>query len=154
MTETDECFKKGQLKKSFPEPEKARASLKLAKSNLDDARSQYENKLYNWALIASYASMFHSARALLFRDGVKERSHFCLCAYVREKYHGIIELKYLNELNILREQRHRIFYGDEDVVVKGVHETEADSAIKIAEGFLQAVEKLVGSGNGGEKAKH
>jgi len=146
MTELDDCFGKGQLRKSIPEPEKAGASLKIAKSNLEDAKTHFGNKLYNWALIASYASMFHSSRALLFKDGVKERSHFCLCVYVRERYRGILEMKYLNELDVLRQQRHRIFYGDEDIVVKQVQETEADSSIKLAEGFLKAVGKLIEAG--------
>jgi uncharacterized protein (UPF0332 family) len=143
MTTVDDCFEKGQLKKASPDIAKARASLKIAKSNIDDAKVHLETKLYNWALVASYASMFHSARALLFKDGLKERSHFCLCLYVREKYKGVIEGKYLNELNVLREQRHGILYGDENIKLKEVHEEEADSAVKIASGFLQIVEKII-----------
>jgi len=143
MTHLDDCFGKGLLRKTVPDLDKAEASLKIAKTNLADAKNQFAGRLYNWAFIASYTSMFHSARALLFKDGVKERSHFCLCFYVREKYQRVIEMKYLNELDILREQRHRIFYGDEDVVIKQVQETEADSAVKLAEGFLQAVKRIV-----------
>jgi len=32
--------------------------------------------------------MLHSPRALLFRDGVKERGHLCVVVYLKEKYGG------------------------------------------------------------------
>jgi uncharacterized protein (UPF0332 family) len=143
MTSLDDCFRDGLLRKTSPDMNKARASLKLADSNAEDSKIHLGNRLYKWALIAAYASMFHSARALLFKDGIKERSHFCLCAYVSETYRGRIEAKYLNELNILREQRHRIFYGDEEVAEKSVEEAEAESAVSIARGFLGEVKKIV-----------
>lgn len=147
MTELDDCFDKGLLKMSLPDIAKARASLKIAKANLQDGKTHLANKMYNWGFIASYTSMFHCARALLFKDGLKERSHYCLCSYVREKYLGIIEMKYLNELDILREQRHRIFYGDDEVVVKEVLESEADSAVKLSEGFMHSVIKIINAKN-------
>ena len=143
MTTLDDCFKKGLLRKTQPNIEKAKASLELAKENADDGKVHMSNDMHNWAMVAAYTSMFHSARALLFKDGVKERSHFCMALYVKEKYAGIIESKYLNELNVLREQRHMIFYGDEELNVTEAEETEADSAVKLAIGFLESVRKII-----------
>ncbi|MBI5227550.1 HEPN domain-containing protein [Candidatus Micrarchaeota archaeon] len=143
MSELDKCFRTGQLKKSVPDMEKAKASLISSEENQKDAQVQLDNKSYKWAFIAAYASMFHAARALLFKDGVKERSHFCLYLYVKEKYGGIIEEKYFSEINTLREGRHAILYGDEDIKIKEVDEVEADSAVKIAKGFLDSVKKLI-----------
>ena len=91
MSSLDECFERRNLKKANPSTAKAKASLAIAENNLRDARIHRDNSMYNWALIASYASMFHSGRALLFRDGIKEKSHFCLALYVKEKYKGTIE---------------------------------------------------------------
>ncbi|MBI5046457.1 HEPN domain-containing protein [Candidatus Micrarchaeota archaeon] len=138
-----DCFVKGQLKKSPSDIGKAKSSLKIAENKLNAASIQIENSLYDWAFIAAYTSMFHSARALLFKDGIKERSHFCLFLYVKETYRGKIEAKYLHELDILREQRHAIFYGDEDVHVKEVRKVEAESAVSTARGFLEVVKKLI-----------
>lgn len=146
MKELDDCLRKGHLAKTSANIEKAKASLRIAKENIVDARIHCENKLYNWAFIASYTAMFHASRGLLFKDGMKERSHFCLCVYVREKYRGRIEARYLNELDILREQRHAILYGDRDINTKEVQEAEADDAIKLAEGFLSAVEEIIEGG--------
>ena len=89
--------------------------------------------------------MFHSARALLFRDGFKERSHYCIYIYISEKYAGRIGMKYLNELNSMRMIRHKVMYGDEEEVrIREVEETEAESSIKIAKGFLAEIKKLLG----------
>jgi uncharacterized protein (UPF0332 family) len=144
MNEYEGCFAKGMLKKSRPDEGKAKSSLKLSKENLDDARTHLENRLHKWAFIAAYTSMFHAARALMYRDGVKERSHFCLCVYVKERYSGKIEARYINELNLLREQRHRILYGDEDIKSREVEESEAESALAMAKGFFLAVKGLIG----------
>ena len=143
MNEWDKCFAKDMLKKTKKDIKKAESSLKISKENLEDANSQLESRLFKWAFIAAYTSMFHAARALLYKDGIKERSHYCLCIYVKENYRGIIEAKYLNELNILREQRHRIMYGDENIRTKEVEEVEAESAVVMAEGFLKAVKNLI-----------
>ncbi len=138
----DECFRKGHLVKAEKSLQKAVSSIKIAKENINDAKVHLENKLFNWAFIAAYTAMFHASRALLFKDGIKERSHFCLCNYVKEKYRGKIEAKYINELDILREQRHNILYGDSNIRTKEVHEEEADTAIKLAEGYVKIVEKI------------
>ncbi len=143
MSGLDKCFEDGMLKKISPDRKKAVSSLELSKQNLEDAKTHLNNRLFDWALIAAYTSMFHASRALLYKDGVKERSHYCLCEYVKEKYRGIIETKYLVELNILRSQRHQVLYGDEDVVRKEVVEVEAESAISLAGGFLESVKKLL-----------
>ncbi len=85
--------------------------------------------------------MFHAARALLFKDGHKERSHYALCIYVKERYGTKIEMKYIHELNTLRMQRHDIMYGLEER--PEIMEIETESAISVATGFLGAVKKLL-----------
>jgi uncharacterized protein (UPF0332 family) len=57
--------------------------------------------------------MFHAARALLFRDGITERSHICIILYLQENYvkPGKLEQGFVNALNSLRIERHNEFYG-------------------------------------------
>lgn len=100
--------------------------------------------LFRWAFIAAYTSMFHAGRAILYRDGVKERSHYCIYVYLREKYSGKIEAKYFSELDLLREQRHRTMYGDNEVRLKDVEKEEAEDAVKTARGFLEIVGRELG----------
>ncbi|MFH1544904.1 MAG: HEPN domain-containing protein [archaeon] len=137
----EECIEQGLLVESKPDLEKAESSVEMAQHKLEIAETEFKYKLFESAIISAYASMFHSARALLFRDGFKERSHFAVYVYVSEKYSSKIERKYLSELNFLRLQRHELMYG------LGKHiklqKSEADTTIKIANGFLQAIKKIL-----------
>jgi len=138
---TEQCLEQGLLAKSKPDQEKAKSSIEMAQHKLELAEAEFGHKLFESATISAYASMFHSGRALLFRDGFKERSHFAVHVYISEKYGGKIERKYLNELNSLRLQRHGLMYGLE--MNNEVQESDADTTIKTAEGFLQAIRKIL-----------
>ncbi len=65
------------------------------------------------ATIALYNVFFHTARALLFRDGIKERSHFCIARYIEEKYmrKGLLKADFLGYLDALRDARHETQYS-------------------------------------------
>jgi uncharacterized protein (UPF0332 family) len=65
--------------------------LAAAKADLKDARESIELKKFKWATIQGYYSMFHSARALLFEKGFREKSHHALFVAIRELYAGKME---------------------------------------------------------------
>ena len=136
----DECFKKELLKKDTPSIEKARKSIESAKHKLSIAKQTFDVKIYEETIVNSYAAMFHAGRVLLFKDGVKEKSHYGLYIYIKEKYKDKLEPRFINELNALRLERHELLYGLEKVEIT---EVEAEDIIKIAEDFVKAVEKLV-----------
>lgn len=52
--------------------------LAVAKSDLTDAKAGYENGRYKWSTIQAYYAMFHAARALVYSQGYREKSHYCL----------------------------------------------------------------------------
>jgi uncharacterized protein (UPF0332 family) len=56
----------------------------VSKAKLEHAGKAYENGLYDASLVLAYTSMFHAACALLFRDGIVEKSHVCLIEYLRD----------------------------------------------------------------------
>ncbi len=136
-----ECLDQGLLVKTKPDNEKAFSSIEMAKHKRELAEKEFEHDLFESAIISAYASMFHAGRALLFKGGFKERSHFAVYVFVNEKYANKIERKYLSELNSLRLQRHELMYGLEKNIE--AQEEDADTAIKLANGFLQAVQKIV-----------
>lgn len=137
----EDCLNEGLLVKTKPDLEKAKASIDMAGHKLELAEKEFEYEIFENAVISAYASMFHAARALLFKDGYKERSHFAIYVFVSEKYSNRIERKYLNELNSLRLQRHELMYGLEKSAE--VQEVEAESAIQIARGFLETIRKII-----------
>ena len=55
--------------------------------------------------------MFHAGRALLFRDGIQEKSHYCLLVYLKEKYTGRISAGILSSMDAYREERHEVLYS-------------------------------------------
>lgn len=135
-----DCLRDGLLKKERPDPEKARRSLERAKDKLELAKRESGAGIFESAVITAYTSMFHSARSLLFRDGMVEKSHYAVFVYVKEKYGDRLEMRFINELNSLRLERHSLLYGlDEAVVTKD----EAEGIICVAADFLGAVAKIV-----------
>lgn len=133
----------GHIIQTLPDITKAENSLKLAESKIKHAKEEFDNRFYDDAFVSTYTAMFHCARALLFRDGFKERNHYALYEYLQTNYPHKIEKRYINDLNNFRSIRHKVIYGDENVNIREIQETEADSAIKIAKGFLEVVKKLI-----------
>ncbi|MFH1224313.1 MAG: HEPN domain-containing protein [Candidatus Diapherotrites archaeon] len=137
----EDCLREGLLVKQNPDGEKAELSVEMAEHKLGLAEQEFEHEIFENAIVTAYNAMFHAARALLFRDGFKERSHFAVYVFVNEKYGAKIEKKYLNELQSLRLYRHDLTYGLGKPAE--IQETEADSAIKVAKGFIAAVKKTL-----------
>ncbi|MFH1592856.1 MAG: HEPN domain-containing protein [Candidatus Woesearchaeota archaeon] len=135
-----ECIEGGLLKKDSPSLEKARKSIKISEIKLEKAKKLINLKVLDMASVNLYSSMFHSSRALLFRDGFKEKSHYALYVYIREKYSDKIEPKFLNELNMLRLERHEIFYGFEEVESD---EKDIQKLIVLIEEYIDVIRKLL-----------
>ena len=77
---------RGLLKRTAPDPENARRSLELSMSNIEDSSENLRIRRHRVVIVSSYMAMFHAARAILLRDGVKERSHECIPVYIKESY--------------------------------------------------------------------
>ena len=140
----EECFLKGLLLKTRPDQEKANKSMETAEHKLSLSKKEFNAEIYEGSIINSYASMFHSARAILFREGVKERSHYGIYIYLKEKHEEGLGNALLNEFSALRLQRHEVLYGfseDQESITKD----EAESVLSAAESFLEKA-KMIASG--------
>ena len=135
-----DCFEKGLLKKETADIEKSKKSINTAKYKLNLAKRLFELKIFEETITNSYSAMFHAARALLFMDGIKEKSHYALFLYIKEKYSDKLERRFINELNTLRLESHEINYGLEKSEIK---EDDAGDVTKIANDFISAVEKIM-----------
>ncbi len=132
-----ECFGKGLLKRMSPDMENARRSLQLSMSNIEDAAENLSIRRHRVVAISSYMAMFHAARAILFRDGVKERSHECIPVYLKEKYPDLETLA--NTLDAYRRFRHNAVYGLDFIM----NEDDAREALNSAKEFLERVRGIV-----------
>lgn len=141
LAEVERCFKEGLLQKRNPNNDLAKKSLKQARSFLSDAEKLIGLKMTRMAIIALYNAFFHIARALLFKDGIKEKSHYCVARYVESEYvlKDRLDKKFILVLDSLRDLRHTTQYSL-DII-----ETNEDmnEIYTISLKFISEVEKLV-----------
>ena len=135
----EDCFKERLLRKIKPDREKAKRSLEVAKGKLKMGKEALDKGLLDASLIYAYTSMFHSARALLYKDGIQEKSHVCIVLYLKEKYANSIPYYLIQSLDYFRKERHEALYGL-DFEIK---EKDVALALKDAEEFIEIVERLV-----------
>ncbi len=138
-----DCLAQRKLRRIRPDPLKARKSLEAASAKLKKAKELLADEHYDATLLYAYTSMFSSGRALLYKDGIQEKSHYCLARYLEERYVKREKLnpKIITFLDSFREERHAIMYGSEEVEIR---REEAEEAISVAEEFLGRAKELVG----------
>ena len=74
------CFRKRLLRRERPDVEKSRRSIEVAQAKLNAAEKAFSHGLLDATVVLAYTTMFHAARAILFKDGIIEKSHVCLIA--------------------------------------------------------------------------
>ena len=134
-------MERGLLRRVVPSREKGFLSIKRAEEWLHEAKKALEFGSYRSSLVASYMAMFHAARALLFREGWREKSHYCIARYLEEFYvkRGKLDGSWVEVLDRMRELRHEDQY---DIVYTPEAE-EADEGLKIAGEFINIIKKLL-----------
>jgi len=135
-----ECLEKSLLKESVKDINKALRSIEISKNKLDRAIRLKDKGFLEDAIVNIYSTMFHAGRALLFKDGFKEKSHYGLYVYIKEKYKDKLEIRFLNELDALRIGRHEILYSLESAKI---NKEDVEDIISVAKDFISAVEKLM-----------
>ncbi|MBI5061833.1 MAG: HEPN domain-containing protein [Candidatus Aenigmarchaeota archaeon] len=137
----EDCIREGLLGRVPPSNERADASIKTAKKWLSEAEKGIGSGTFNSSVISSYLSMFHSSRAILFLDGFREKSHFCIARYLEEKYvkKSLLESKWIKLLDYYREMRHNNQYNTEFFSSK----EDAENIFKNAKEFVNRMEALL-----------
>lgn len=140
LSNIDNCFKEGLLRRVEPSAIKSNESIMQAKEWLSEAEKNINIEAYRSALASIYLVFFHAARSVLFRDGVREKSHYCIGVYL-EKYvqKDILEEEWALIFDRIRSARHTNQYSFH------VHPTieEVESAIKASEKFIGRMERLI-----------
>lgn len=138
----EDCLEKGLLRKIPPSKDKALRSIEKAKKWLEEARNTIESKALNSSISASYLTMFHAARSILFLDGLREKSHACVARYL-EQYvkRGRLEQNWVDLLDHNREIRHDDQYNLSFFATK----EDAERALRSAVDFLSRMKQLLQS---------
>ena len=148
MNKIEDCFRKGLLRRVEPSLNKSKESIKEAREWLSEARKNLAAEAFKSAISSLYLAIFHSARAVLFRDGVREKSHYCVGVYL-EKYveQGVLEEDWVLIFDRIRSVRHTDQYSFQ------VHPSkeEVESGIDIAGKFMNRMETLLSETEGAER---
>ena len=114
--------------------------LDAAKDDLCEARDRLSKGRFKYATITAYYSMFHAARALLYHEGYREKSHYYLLVAVEALYVG--EKKLSPEL--ARDLRNAMILREEADYHSEFSESGAKAILNSAERFLEAAKRLLG----------
>ncbi len=136
----DECVEQGLLRRIPPSSVQAREQLAKANVLLDEAKKALDSESPNSAVIAAYAAMLDAARAVLFRDGYREKSHACVARYLEAKYSGKLGMPLIDLFDQYRDKRHKTMYSGDYYPTMG----EANRAVSFAEEFVGKIEKIMG----------
>lgn len=138
IMDVNECFSQGLLKKIKPSADMTRKSFHIADDTLLKAKDNFKLGHFDVTVVLCYTAMFHAARAVLFRDGVKERSHVRIVLYLKNKYPDL--MAYANMLDAYRHSRHTTLYGL-DIIIK---DADATTAMRSAVEFILKMRNFLG----------
>ncbi|MEA3458217.1 MAG: HEPN domain-containing protein [Candidatus Thermoplasmatota archaeon] len=127
------------MKKVMPSSDKGLHSFEKADDWINESKKNLNASAFGSCISSSYMAMFHSSRAILFRDGVREKSHFCIARYL-EKYveNDLLEEDWVFLLDRIRDVRHMDQYGIEHFAT----DEEAISTFKSAKSFVKRMKQL------------
>src|SRR3989338_3073869 len=137
----DDCIKGKFFRRIPPSKEKAERSIRAAQKWLEEADKNFKSKAFNSSVMSSYLVMFHAARAILFFDGFREKSHYCIARYLEEKYvkKKLLENKWVELLDHYRELRHNSQYNVNFLTSKD----EAKTSLQTAWQFVNRMNELL-----------
>lgn len=113
--------------------------LKAAHDDLTEAEDRFCNERYKYATVTAYYSMFHTARALLYSEGFREKSHYWLVVALQALF---VDKGLLDESHV--ESLHDAMVLREDADYHGNFSKEgAEVTLESARAFLEKAEKIL-----------
>jgi len=132
------AIKEGILEKIDIDKKLISKEFSESEYDFEKAEKAFEEEDYKWCIIKCYYSMFHSARAILFKLGFKERRHFAIKVVLDDlNIKGKLESIYVNDFKAAVSAR-------EDADYHYSYSKESAEHIKdIAEEFNNKMNDLV-----------
>jgi uncharacterized protein (UPF0332 family) len=109
-----------------------------AKSDLETARKSLQDENFKWAIIQGYYSIFHSARALVYSKGFREKSHYALLVAIQELFRDELESFLIQGFGDAMNLRQTADYG------LTFSKEGAINVIETAERFLLKAKEILG----------
>lgn len=133
-----ECIEKGYLRKIEPDKKIIEKEINESMYDLEKAKKALSDNDFKWAIIKSYYSMFHAARAVLFSVGYREKRHFAVQVFLEDlAKEGRIESVFVDYFSFSMESR-------EDADYKYIYTEEtASDILEYAEIFIERMKALL-----------
>jgi uncharacterized protein (UPF0332 family) len=137
-----ELIEKGNIKEQAVDENEIRGSMRIAERFVERAEGNLEMDFFDVAFLLAYNAMFHAARALLFKAGYKERTHFGLISALKELNKNDKEIiGCMDILDAYRMTRHAVQYSGELS-----NELDAVQAIKDAKKIIEIIRSKLKAG--------
>ena len=133
-----DCLRERFLIKIKPEKDLVQKELKEANYDFSKAKKAFFDNDWKWSIIKSYYCIFHSARAILFRLGFREKRHFAIKAVLEDlNKNGKLEGRYINDFSSAMSSR-------EDADYNYLHSKErSEHSLNIAREFMERMKRLL-----------
>lgn len=127
------CLEKKNLVKVDIDKELIKKEIVAAESDLKDSKDVFDIGKYKLSTITAYYSMFHAARALLYSEGYREKSHFCLRTAIKNIFvdKNLLEPSFLDDYDIAKDLRENADYKSD------FSEESAKQLVSKAKKFLE-----------------
>lgn len=138
--EFDDCVRRGKIKKFPGAKTLSGKEISVAENDLLVACEGLKNNQWKWSTIQAYYSMFHTSRALLYSEGYREKSHYCLRIALEILFvgQGRIDEKFIDAFQSAKIMRENADY-EENFSESGAHKL-----VNIAREFLDEARKILG----------
>jgi len=138
-TKFEECLKKKGLRVSADAKRLVKKEMEASENDLQEAESGLKRKAFKWSTVQSYYSMFHTARALIYAKGYREKSHYCLRVALEELYvaTGDLPVHMVDSFQVGKEMRENADYESH------FSEMGARKLVKATQEFLEHAKRLV-----------
>ena len=105
------CIEEGKLVKMEIQMDLVGKEVLAADFDLRSAEKSLEEKNPKWATVQAYYSMFHTAKALVYRKGYREKCHACLSIALRALYENVMDAKHFERFRDCMNLRNDADYG-------------------------------------------
>lgn len=137
--EFQKCVGDGKVSAFGDGPRLVGRQLATAAEDLAEAKAGLARETWKWSTIQAYYAMFHTARALLYAKGFRERHHRCLRIAVAHLYasEGDAFARVIEDFQLAKQMRENADYADD------FSENGARKLVASAEQFLGSARKIL-----------
>lgn len=137
----NECLKKRFLVKITPKEDLVKKEIEECEYDFEKAKKAFDDDDFKWSIVMGYYTMFHAARALLFKLGFQEKRHFVISVVLEDlNKKGKIEKKYVNYFNAAISSREDADYNHTYSI------RIAEDNLRMAEDFKEKIKELIKNG--------